>query len=206
MVGDDERPAVGERHRAAVDPPGVEVEPDEPGDVLGGRPPGDLGRRPLLDDAAVLEDDEPVREDQSLEGVVGDDEAGAGEVGEVVLELALHVEAGAGVECRERLVEEQDVRVAGERPGQGDPLGLSAGQPVGAPAGQLGEPQPVQPGPGRLARRRPAPPADPRPEGDVVEDAEVREEAVVLEDDADPPLGRLDEAAARGIVEDVLPQ
>ena len=39
---------------------------------------------------------------------------------------ALHAEAGQGVERGERLVEQQELRLADEGPGQGDPLRLSA--------------------------------------------------------------------------------
>ena len=106
----------------AVGGAGIQVEADQPGDVLGGGAPGDLGRRALLHHAPVLEHEQPVGQHERLEGVVGDEQARPGEVGEVALELGLHVEAGAGVEGRERLVEQQQRRVAGERPGERDPL------------------------------------------------------------------------------------
>ena len=44
------------------------------------------------------------------------------------LEVAARLGAGAGVERRERLVEQQEAWIGRERPGQGDPLGLAARQ------------------------------------------------------------------------------
>ena len=45
--------------------------------------------------------------DERFDRVVGNQQARAGEVGQVPLELGLHVQAGAGIEGRKRLVQEQ---------------------------------------------------------------------------------------------------
>src|SRR5665811_2497105 len=60
--GDGEYAAVVEVHAAGggVERAGVEVQPDEPCDVLGRRLAGDLSWGALLDDAAVLDDQEAV--------------------------------------------------------------------------------------------------------------------------------------------------
>ena len=152
--------------------------------------------RALLHDPAVLEHEQPVGEHERLERVVRDEQARPGEVGEVPLELGLHVEPGAGVERGQRLVEQQQRRVAGQGTAERHPLRLPAGQVAGPTSRQVGEPEPLQPLDGDGPRRRPAQPARPRREGHVVEHAEVREEPVVLEDEADRAVGGLDEGAA----------
>ena len=66
-------------------------------------------------------------------------------------QVAAHLAAGAGVERGERLVEQQQARLGGERPGEGDALRLPARQGARAVAGVVGEPDPLEP------RRAPAP-------------------------------------------------
>ena len=129
----------------------VEVEADEAGDVVGAGLGGDGGGVALLHDAAVLDDDQPVGEHEGVERVVGDQQRRAGVVGEVAVQLGAGVQPGAGVERGERLVEQQQRRVDGERAGQGDPLGLPAGQLARLAAGVLGEADPVEPVGGLLA-------------------------------------------------------
>ena len=74
-----------------------------------------------------------------------DDEDRTGEVGQVLAQGAADVEPGPGVERRERLVEEEERRVRGKGPGEGDPLRLPAGQLGGPALGQVGEVEPVDP-------------------------------------------------------------
>ena len=107
MVGDRERPAAGEDDRGSVRVPGVEVQPDQLGDVFGGGLAGDLSGRAVLDDLAVFEDQQPVGEHQRLQRVVGDQQAWPGEVGQMLPEFGLDVQPGPRVECGERLVEQQ---------------------------------------------------------------------------------------------------
>ena len=59
-------------HGVAVGVSAVQVEPDEPGDVVGAGPGGDGRGVAFLHDPAVLDDDEPVGEDERVERVVGD--------------------------------------------------------------------------------------------------------------------------------------
>ena len=103
----------------------------------------------------MLEHEQPVGQDERLERVVGHQQARSGEVGEVPLELGLHLEAGARVEGRERLVEQQQGRIARQRPPERHPLGLPPGQVGGPAVREIGQPQPGQPvggdGPGRRA-------------------------------------------------------
>src|SRR5581483_9148199 len=96
--------------------------------------------------------------------------------------------ANLRVERAERLVEEEHLRLRGERAGQRDPLSLSAGElrrqralePV-----ELDEPQELHHAISHLTSRHVP---DPEAERDVLEDAQVTEERVVLEDEADVPV------------------
>ena len=104
------------------------------------------------------------------------------------LQLDLHLLAQLQVEGAERLVEEQDGRAVDERPGEGDALGLAAGdlgRLAALEAGQLDELEHL--GDALLdlgvVDVRPA-----QAEGDVLVDRQVREQGVVLEDRVDVPL------------------
>ena len=177
VVGHDERAAVVEGDLVAVRGAGVEVQADELGDVLGGRAAGDLGGAALLHDAPVLEHHQPVRQDERLERVVRDHQARPREARQVPLQLGLHVEPGAGVQRRQRLVEQQQGRVAGQRAAQRHALRLAAGQVAGSASRQLGQAEPGEPVVGHGPSVGPAHPACPRGERDVVPHAQVRETA-----------------------------
>jgi hypothetical protein len=95
------------------------------------------------------------------------------------------------VEVGERLVEEEEARLGGERAGEGHPLALAAGELGHPPPPEACQAHPLQ---GRLgpARTRPAPGALLEPVGDVCRaPCGGGEEGVVLEDEAHAaPLGR----------------
>ena len=82
--------------------------------------------RPLLDDLAVLEDDDQIGIADRRQPV-GDDERGAAvqEPPQRTLDLAL----GADVDRARRLVEDQDARIGEERAGERDQLALAERQP-----------------------------------------------------------------------------
>ena len=105
----------------------VEVEADEAGDVVGARVPGDLAGRPRLHQAPVFDDDQAVGEDHRVERVMGDQQGGAAEVGEVVTQPGADLQTSVGVEGRERFVEQQQPGRGCQRAGEGDALGLAAG-------------------------------------------------------------------------------
>ena len=87
------------------------------------------------------------------------------------------------VESRKRLVEQQQRRIPCQRPGECHALALSAGELPDASAGERLDPEPLEQ---RLGVRTIA-----RPEADVPEDVEMREQRVLLEEVADSaPLGR----------------
>jgi hypothetical protein len=129
---------------------------------------------------------DPVGHRQSLFLVMRDDERRDAIALKLdALDLDLHVEAEVLVERRERFVEEQDRRAHGERPGQRNPLLLAARHlPRVAPGEVLQPHQRQHLGDPRLLL---GPTDAPRREavGDVVGDAHVGEQGVVLEHDAD---------------------
>src|SRR6266516_3553190 len=123
------------------------------------------------------------------------------EVGHMPPQRRLDLAPRLSVQRGQRLVQEQQGRLGGQRPGPCDALRLPAGEPLWPLAGQVGDAEAVELGRGDRLR---CPPVDaPRAwrERDVVDHAQVQEEAVVLEDDSDPPMRRLAERARRRVVE-----
>ncbi len=104
---------------------------DEVAHVVVGRRAHHLVGRADLHDLAVAHDQDPVAELERLGEVVGDEHHRLAELAVEPDHLVLHVAADQRVERRERLVEQQDVGVAGERPRQADPLLHAAGELVG---------------------------------------------------------------------------
>ena len=86
-----------------------------------------LGVGELLDDAAA-HDRDAVGEGQRLDLVVGDVDHGVLELLVQALDLDAELGAELGVEVGQRLVEEEDVDVAHQRPADRDALALAAGE------------------------------------------------------------------------------
>lgn len=101
---------------------------DQAAGVLGRRRDEHLPRRSLLDDRAVLHDDDPVAERPREVEVVGDEQhphpAPAAEIPQHLDDLRL----GRDVECGRRLVADEQTRRRAQRPGDHDPLQHSARQ------------------------------------------------------------------------------
>src|SRR5204863_3535305 len=99
--------------------------------------------------------------------------------------LALHLLAGLEAERAERFVEQEHLRAVDDRTRERDALPLAAGQLARLAAAEAGQAHHLE----RLGRAPLALPAwdllDAQPVGDVVGDAEVREQRVVLEDGVD---------------------
>ena len=89
-----------------------------------------LVRRTLLDDPPVLHDDDPVAHRGEDGQVVADHHQGQGPVADQSREHVEDLRLDDDVEGRRGLVGDDDVRVAGERHGDHDPLLLAAGQLV----------------------------------------------------------------------------
>ena len=85
--------------------------------------------RPLLDDAAVLEDDDQVGVADRREPVRDHEGRAAREQRRSAL---LDPPLGADVDGRGRLVEDQDARVGEQRPREGDELALAEREPDAA--------------------------------------------------------------------------
>ena len=157
---------------------------DEVGDERGGRLAVDLrGRSDLLDDPVIHHHD-AVGEGQGLRLIVGDHDGGQVEAALQPLELVTQVHAHPGVERAQRLVEQKQPRRHRNRPGDGDPLLLPAGELGRILVGLPGEADHVEQL-GDLLRDvvLPAPLAL-EPVGHVVEHGEVGEQGIGLKHDA----------------------
>ena len=82
----------------------------------------------LLLDHAVLEQHDPVGQRHGLDLVVGDVDRGLADLLVQPLDLGAHPVAELGVEVGERLVEQEQARVAHDGAADGDPLALAARQ------------------------------------------------------------------------------
>jgi hypothetical protein len=154
---------------------------------------------PNLEDVAIVEDSDTVREEVSLTEVVGDEEDSEAEFGAQTEELLAHRSAKRVVEGAEGLIEEEQRSFAGNGSGERDALTLSAGE--GARAA-LFEPCEIEEfeefgdSGGPVGRPR-------KTERDVIRDAEVFKEREFLDDVANAPcLGR--EVPLRGGIEEDL--
>jgi hypothetical protein len=144
-------------------------------------------------DPALVEDRDAVGERERFLVIVGDEDRGQAELVVDLAQRAAQLAPDLGVERSERLVEQQDARVAGERPGERDALALAARQLARvalAEAGQLDQLEQLLDaavdlvafdGRGRAASRE--------PEGDVLRDGHVAEQGIMLEHEADPARG-----------------
>ena len=158
------------------------------------------GRWPRFDDPALVHEHDAVGDVHREVHLVGDDEhrhAGGGE-------RSHHVEDPGdelGVERRRRLVEQHQLGVERQRPGDRDALLLTAGQARRVLVGLVGEPDVGQLRPRPRVGRRPAQPSRAtQPERDVLDGGEVREHVEVLEHHAD--LGaQADQPSALGASE-----
>ena len=148
-----------------------------------GRGGDELRRRPALQDPAVHDHADVVGERGGVLEVVGDENRRQRELPEQLVELDPHRRLGVRVERRERLVEQQDARLEGERPRERDPLALATRQLADAGRSEMGDSEPFE----QVGHRRSATGA----EADVREHVEVGEERVLLEEVSHPAtLGR----------------
>ena len=80
---------------------------------------------------AVLEHGDPVAHGHGLDLVVGDVDRGDAEAALQRGDLGAGLHAQLGVEVRQRLVHEEDLRLADDRAAHGDALALAAGEGLG---------------------------------------------------------------------------
>ena len=164
---------------------------DEAGDVDRHRPGEDLARRADLDDAAVHEDGDAVGERHRLFLVVGDVDGGDAERALQLAQLEAGLEAQLGVEVGERLVEQEQARLANDRARQRDALLLAAGELARRSLQQVADAD-LGGRPGDGAADLVARDADHlQREADVLLDRHVRIERVALEHHRDVALAGL---------------
>ena len=147
---------------------------DEVGDIVVGRCPDDLLGAADLDDLAVTHDHDVIAELERLGEVVGDEHHGLADLVVEAQDLVLHVAPDERVERAERLVEEHDLGIHGEGPGQPDPLLHAARQLVGIAVGVALQPDEVDHRAGPLLTGRLRLAADLEAERDVVHHPPVR--------------------------------
>ena len=166
-------------------------------DDEGVRRAGDeLGSGADLPQPPVDDDPDPVGERDGVAEVVGDDERRQRELPEQVLQLDAHRGPRVGVQRRQRLVEQQHGRIAGERPGERDALALAAGERRGLLARQPGDAEALE----QLVD------AGGAAERDVRAHAEVRKQRVLLKDEPDRALLGREVDLRRGVEPRALAQ
>src|SRR2546427_753424 len=171
---------------------------DEVGDEVGAGPRVDLLWAPDLLDPAVPHHRDAVGDRERLLLIVGDVEGRDPEVLLDPADLAAKTEPDLRVERRERLVEQEDLRAAGERAGERDPLLLAARELVRVAALETTEARQRDHLGDALVDPDGRPSGHPQAEGDVLGDRHGREERVRLEDDADGAPAR------RHVVDDAI--
>ena len=134
---------------------------------------------------------DPVGDRKRLLLVVGDEQGGGPHLRLDPPDLVAQLDAHLGVQCRQRLVEQQHPGFDRQRPGQRHPLLLTSRQLGGVPVGVGGQPDQVEHLRRAVPSLPPAPAAHLEPERDVVEHCQMREQAVRLEHHAHvPPVRR----------------
>ncbi len=178
-----ERQAGAEQGGAAIagDPAQPVGQTHELGDPRGPRPLIELGRRRHLLDLAGEDHRDPIGNRQRLVLVMGHEQGGDADLGLDPADLVAQIGPHLGIERRERLVQEQHLRLDRQRPRQRHPLLLSAGQLMRIAAALLAEMDQRQVPIGGLQPLRCRMAAQAQPEGDVLPRGHMREQAVGLE-------------------------
>ncbi|MNT02284.1 hypothetical protein D3C72_1367750 [compost metagenome] len=152
----------------------------------------DLLRRAALDDGSLVHQEDPIRQGERLLLIVGHEDGGEFKALLDLADLLAQAAADAGIQRRERLVQQQDPRPYHQSAGQRHPLALTAGELpriAALEAGQLHQRQRLLHAGRQLTPRLGL---HLEAEGDVVPHRHVGEERIALEHHADAPLlGRL---------------
>ena len=154
-------------------------------------------RWPLGDDAAAVHDHEAIAELLGLVHVMRGQDQGDAVALELEQPLPQQV-ASLGIEARGRFVQQQDLRVVDQRPGDGEPPAHSSGQGVDAVSCLVGQPGEVEQTFGPLPHHCPGQPEVPAVDQQVLPDSEFGVEVVVLRDGAHT---RADHGAIAGCVQ-----
>ena len=86
----------------------------------------DLHRRSLLDDPALFHDGDDIGHRERFELIVGHVDGGDPQAFDQIADLGAGLLAQLGVEVRQGLVQQQDLGLAHQRPGEGEALLLAA--------------------------------------------------------------------------------
>src|SRR3954469_11004300 len=179
--------AVGDRHLDQVHRRGA----DEAGDEEVGRAVVHVARRVDLLEQTVLEDGHAVAHRHGLDLVVGDVDGGDAETALQRGDLRTGGDAELGVEVRQRLVHEEDLRLTHDGAAHGDTLALTAGERLRLAVQVLAQVEDLRGLLDLLADLRLVDAGDLEREAHVVGDRHVRVQRVVLEHHGDVPvLGR----------------
>ncbi len=179
----------------------VEVETDQLGDVLRSWMRAHVADAPRLGHPARFDHDQAIGEGRGVDRIVRDHDPDPRELREVPAELAADLDARARVERGEWFIEKEKARVGREGASERDTLRLTAREREWLGARVLAEPHPFEPAVGELSRLAAGNTTIAQPERDVVPGAEVGEEQVVLEDDADRAVLGYDVRVRSGLVE-----
>ena len=117
--------AAGNPHQSVISLTSEQVHPDEIGHILRSRPGRHLRCRSRLHQASLLKHHKPVAQGHGLKRIVGDQQPQAGERAQMPLEVVSNLSSRGHVQGGERLVEEQQAGVWGERSSEGYPLALT---------------------------------------------------------------------------------
>jgi hypothetical protein len=186
-----ERGALGHGHEGPRRCRIEEVHPrgaEEGGDEAVVRIAVDLVRDADLMDAARVDDGNTIAERQGLDLIVRHVHHRRADLAMEAPQLGPHSYAHAGVEVRERLVEQVEIRLADEGAGERDSLPLAARELVGPPGEQRFDTHEPRGPVDAFAHLRLRKLADDEPERDVLPRGQVGEERVVLEHHGDVAL------------------
>ena len=150
----------------------------------------DLLRRSDLGDAPGLHDDDAVGHGHGLLAVMRHVDGREAEPVLQRLDLVAQLHAHLGVEVGQGLVEQEEQRIDGERPAEGDALALSAREIGDLAVFETGQPQELQHLGHAPAHRLALDAAQAQPVADVAEHGHVRPQGVGLEDHGDVALLR----------------
>ncbi len=195
-----------EGQRAVREGTGEEVHlrrADEARDEAVGGGVVDVERAADLFDAAAAQDDDAVGHGHRLDLVMGDVDHRVAELGVEVGDLDAHLQPQFGVEVRERLVEEEDHRLAHDGPADGDALALAAGELAGAAVEQHADLEQVGGGVDAGGDVGAGHPHVLEAEGQVLAHGHVRVEGVGLEHHREAALGFRDVVDPAALDQDV---
>ena len=183
-----------------------EVDPGNAGGEATARGRQHLADRTAFHDAPAVDHDHLVGDGEGVEQVVGDDDGSAVLVAQDVSQQPSESGCGGDVECGHRFVEEQHLWFRGECAGDGDTLGLPAGELCGTPVGEGGPRRRLRASAAHRAGIGAAVALTSRSEGDVGGNRHVREQQCLLRQHGDAAVVRGNEDAGTGVGDDPITQ